>query len=153
MQLVLFRCKIAGQIYRLKWQADTQQGEHSPRNVKFPDISPTSCSTPTHAALIHPNPKSCFPVVLIPYSHYCKWSLYKHIQSNEISSFLIQYMPFIRHSLQGASSEIPVVTLLHVTTSVCHPPLVQLSINTGEYMKQCSPTRYFPDIPWQTANS
>ena len=36
------------------------QGDHSPVNVKFPDISLTFCGTLTNAALTRPNPKPCF---------------------------------------------------------------------------------------------
>jgi len=39
-------------------------------NVKFPDISPTFCGTPTHAAHPNLNPKPCFHLLHQLYSHY-----------------------------------------------------------------------------------
>jgi len=59
------------------WPLSRQWG-----NVKFPDGSLTFCSTPTHATFMRPQPKPCFHILYMPYSHYCKCSLYKNIQNS-----------------------------------------------------------------------
>ena len=62
------------------------QGDHSPVNVKFPEISRTFCGTPfTHATLTDPQPKPRFHLLHQLYSHYCKCALYKHIQNDVVS--------------------------------------------------------------------
>jgi len=45
----------------------------------------TFYSTPTHATLTYPNPKPCFHVLHMPFSHHCKCSLYKHIQNLSVN--------------------------------------------------------------------
>jgi len=89
-----------------------------------------------HDTLTLSNPKPCFHVLHMPYSHYRKCSLYNHIQNDAISRFIrTSYWLNYHDYTENLSALIPSQSI----------SATQLTLVSGEYMFCSFKTTVSPD--------